>query len=291
MNKKRITIIGCGKMGYALLSIMEAGGQYDVRGVEKDYSRKSELAGSTIYDSISEAGPSDIYVIAVKPQDIDKVLSELSAIIKGVSSPVWIISIAAGIRSAYIKRSLPESSARIVRLMPNTPLLFGEGLTGVVISEEDRDAGKDDIRLIDSIIDALGEKVHVNEELMDAVTALSGSGPAYFFYIAEVMERFARDSGIEGTEDIRRLIYQTVRGSGQMMKMSGKPFKELKEDVTSPGGTTEAALNYLSENSFDEIFYNALRKACERSRELSGEKLSGEKLSGKKLFGKGEEEK
>jgi pyrroline-5-carboxylate reductase len=140
-----------------------------------------------------------------------------------------------------------------------------EGMS-VIASDE---ATSDELNIIVDIFNGMGQTVVVDEKYMDAVTALSGSGPAYFFYFAEAMEKFAVDAGIE-KEIARKLAAQTILGAGRLMNEDeNTDFAQLRKNVTSPGGTTQAAIEYLESQSCGKIFYEALNKAKNRSKELS----------------------
>ena len=149
--------------------------------------------------------------------------------------------------------------------MPNTPCIVGEGVS---IISAGSDVSSETVNLVEKIFGGMGKVLKVEESLMDTVTALSGSGPAYFFLIAEIMEKFALDNSIDKNL-ARVIISQTIKGAGILMAESNKSFSELRHDVTSPGGTTEAAIKYLKENKFSEVFYKALNEAKIRSCKLS----------------------
>ncbi len=268
MEKKKITIIGCGNMGYAILRAVSSNNDFEVTVVEKEKEKCEKLNDEydlSIYESISVENISDVYILAVKPQNMGEVLKNLGVVVRGVEKKITIISIAAGITTEYIENSLKgyNNNFSIIRVMPNTPALVSMGITAIssVINEED-------LKIVEDIFKFLGETVEIEEEFMDVVTALSGSGPAYFFYIAEIMEKFAVDSGLD--KDVaQKLITQTVLGSGEMMLKRNEDYKELRKAVTSPGGTTQAAIEFLESKSFSKIFHEALNKAKIRSEELS----------------------
>jgi len=263
MKIKNVTIIGCGRMGNAVLSAVNSLEGMNVYGVEKDSEKRDILrkeSGYEIYARLNEAPDSEIYIIAVKPQEIETVLTELK---EKVDENMCVVSVAAGVTVDYIKEVIGKEVA-VVRVMPNTPALAGKGMTAVFVSGKSEYA--EDVK---RIFGSVGAVVEVEEELMDTVTAVSGSGPAYFFLLAEVMEKFALDNGMDA-ESARKIAYETIIGAGELMKKSSKSFKKLREDVTSPGGTTQAAVEYMKEKGLENIFYNALEQAKKRSRELSG---------------------
>ncbi|MFW6134371.1 MAG: pyrroline-5-carboxylate reductase [Elusimicrobiota bacterium] len=274
MKKKKITVIGCGKMGSTIMvSIKRNIKQFNIKGVDKDSKVRKRIEKEKkikVYSSLDKTQDSDIYILAVKPQDIDEVLKELSEIVKNADKYKWIISIAAGISSSRIRKYL-KRNAGIVRVMPNTPALISEGMT--VICEADSKSRQKRPKFVRKIFSTMGKTINSKEEYMDLVTALSGSGPAYFFLLSELMEKYAREKNMD-SYSARMLAAQTVIGAGKLMmheiENKGKSFEQLRKDVTSPGGTTEAALKYLKKKSFNQIFLQGLKKAENRSKELSG---------------------
>jgi pyrroline-5-carboxylate reductase len=269
MSNMKITVIGCGKMGSAIFSSIRKNGKYEVSGVEKDESRLKELAGADFHvnKELKNMDESDLYVIAVKPQVIDEALKELGEHIKGYSRDVAVVSVAAGVKIKFIKDYLEKykQGISVIRIMPNTPALVGAGMSAIAVGD---DTDKSKVDAVRDIFESLGSTALVSEETIDAVTAVSGSGPAYFFYMAEVMEQFALDNKID-VDTARRLSAQTVLGAGKLMMESCKSFTDLRNDVTSPGGTTQAALEHLMDESFGRIFYDAMEKAKKRSKELA----------------------
>jgi pyrroline-5-carboxylate reductase len=157
-------------------------------------------------------------------------------------------------------------NARVVRVMPNTPALVGAGAAAYCAGRRATDA---DLATTERVLSAVGMAVRVEENLMDAVTALSGSGPAYIFYVAEAMTRAGMDAGLSD-EVARRLTVQTIAGAGRLLAESSEPAEVLRRKVTSPGGTTEAALKVMFERKLAGIFADAIQAAVKRGRELSG---------------------
>ncbi|MGH8674353.1 MAG: pyrroline-5-carboxylate reductase, partial [Burkholderiales bacterium] len=206
----------------------------------------------------------DTLLLAVKPQDLRAALTPLGAITRGK----LVISIAAGVRLADISRWL-GGHERLVRSMPNTPALVGAGIAALyappAVSQADRACAE-------GILGAVGETVWVEAEgLLDPVTALSGSGPAYVFWFIEELARSGVALGL-GDETARRLALQTVLGAAQLAARSAEPVSALRERVTSRGGTTEAALRVFDEERLAERLRRALDAASRRSAEL-GEEL------------------
>ena len=255
-----ITVIGCGRMGSAIVQALIKSG-YSVAAVEKNSETGSpsrEVKG--FYRDISLSPPSDVYIFAVKPGDIKGALSELKSA-GGLSGDPVIISVAAGVTVSMIKKI--TGTGRVARVMPNTPALLGAGMSCVCFP----DASEDEYKTVEKLFSTMGETQRVGEEQMNAVTALSGSGPAYVYLMGEVMKRFAEKKGFSG-EEAERLAAQTVYGAGVMMRSSGESFEKLRKNVTSPGGTTEAAVKHLKEEGFDRILADAIAKASLRASEL-----------------------
>jgi len=220
---------------------------------------------TTTQDNHTALEQADAVVLAVKPQAIKAVADELAATI-AAQRPL-VISIAAGIRATALRGWLGKDTA-IVRTMPNTPALVQSGATALfanpVVSEEQRN-------LAESVLRAVGLTLWIDDEdLMDAVTALSGSGPAYFFLFMEALQDAGTDLGLP-VETARLLTLQTAFGAAKMALESTEDAATLRQRVTSPGGTTERALDYLRQHGFEETVTGALRVAAERSRELAAE--------------------
>lgn len=211
----------------------------------------------------SFAGEVDVLVIAVKPQSVQAIARELAGAIN-TGKPV-VISIAAGIRTADLRRWLGGYAA-LVRAMPNTPALIQAGATGLfaapAVSAEQKAAAE-------SILRAVGLTCWVrDEQLIDAVTALSGSGPAYFFLLMETLQAAGRSLGLD-SEAARLLTLQTAFGAAKMALESSEAPGILRERVTSPGGTTEAALKAFAEGKLPELVERALTAAAARADELA----------------------
>lgn len=205
----------------------------------------------------------DVIVLAVKPQQLQAVAASLSSFM----NTQLILSVAAGIRAADLSRWLGGHS-KIVRAMPNTPAMIGLGMTGLyamdaVISEERE--------LAETIMQAVGESLWVdNESMIDAVTAVSGSGPAYVFYFIEAMQEAAMQLGFDAVQ-ARQLALATFNGAAQLAKQSEEPVSILRERVTSKGGTTYAALCSMDDSSVKAAIHQAVRAAAQRGKELGDE--------------------
>ena len=199
-------------------------------------------------------------VLAVKPQTFASLATELRAC--NVNEQV-LVSIMAGITTAKIESALGRP-ARIVRVMPNTPLLVGLGMSAVAMGPHAR-AGDDELTL--RLLSAAGEAIRVEERDLDAVTAVSGSGPAYVFYLAEAMADAALKLGLS-REHAALLTKQTILGAAKLMKDSAEAPAELRRKVTSPGGTTQAAIEHLESAGISNEIVQAIQRAADRSRQL-----------------------
>lgn len=222
-----------------------------------------QFAIQTTTSNQQAAEQSDVLVLAVKPQIMQIVCKDLAAIVQ--QTKPLIISIAAGIRSTDINRWLGNHCA-IVRCMPNTPALIQCGATGLFANQQV--TGKQN-NLAEQILSAAGLTLWVKDEtLMDAVTAVSGSGPAYFFLLIEAMQKAAQQLGLDA-ESAQKLSLQTALGASRMAIESSDTATELQQKVTSKGGTTEAAINSFLSNGFEKMVTDALTSARDRAIELA----------------------
>jgi pyrroline-5-carboxylate reductase len=264
-----ITFIGGGNMASALISGLANPPRSDlqIRVVDPDEAARDRL--QTTFDLTAFAEPlaavrgADVVLLAVKPQIMPAVLDELAG---HVQPGQLVLSIAAGVTMDSIEARLGPGLA-VVRCMPNTPALIGHGITGMAAG---RHCSADHRALAEEILSAASEVVWLEDEaLMDAVTAVSGTGPAYYFLLTEVLAEVARELGLpDATAD--RLAAITSFGAGAMIASSPDEAEELRRRVTSPGGTTEAAMAVLENGSFRQLLRQAIRAARDRSRELSG---------------------
>ncbi len=203
----------------------------------------------------------DIILLAVKPQHMSHVLEELGPVIRQTQV---VLSIAAGITTRFIEKFLAKG-VPVVRVMPNTPALVGLGTAAMARGRFAREAHEQIAR---GIMETVGTVIAVPEREMDAVTAVSGSGPAYVFYVAQAMKEAGVALGL-APHVADSLVRQTIKGAGALLAQSHEEAQTLRQRVTSPGGTTEAALNVMEKAKVRSIFSKALRSAAERSRELS----------------------
>jgi pyrroline-5-carboxylate reductase len=275
MTQQRLAFIGAGNMARSLVGGLIADG-WDpaVIGVsDPDVHQLGALTShfkvSTDTDNRAILAGRDVVVLAVKPQILREVASSIADQIQQ-SSPL-VISIAAGVRSSDLERWLGGNCA-VVRCMPNTPALVQTGATALFATRKVSNEQKD---LAESILRAAGLTVWVDdEELLDAVTALSGSGPAYFFLVMEALEEAGITLGL-GRQTSRLLTLQTALGAAKMALESNDDTAVLRQRVTSPGGTTERALEVFEDGKLRTLFVEALTAARDRSRELA-DQLGGE---------------
>ena len=259
---KKLSIVGGGKMGEALLSGLlaaEWAPADEISVVEPDDSRRDELQKKYKETPFSvNLVSSDNYLLAVKPQLVRNICQELSNF-----DPLRIISIAAGVTIASIESQLISQTA-VLRVMPNTPSMVREGMSAISPGSF---ATSEDLDWASSILSAVGEVVIVDESTLDAVTGLSGSGPAYLFFLAEAMTQAGINNGLDPTvADI--LTRQTLLGASTLLAKSGTSPEELRASVTSPNGTTAAAISELQSNDFLSLINKAISAATDRSKEL-----------------------
>ncbi len=263
----RITLIGGGNMGEAMLSAVLTAGLAvpdevtvsDVSGERREYL--AERFGVTVTDDSRQAiAGSDVVVLAVKPQNLAEAMAGLNG---GLKPEQLVLSIVAGARITAIQRGLGHSA--VVRSMPNTPAQIGQGMTvwnsAAEVSAEQRQAAG-------AVLGAMGREIAVDDEDdIDKATAVSGSGPAYLFLFAEALAAAAVDIGLSA-DVAQELVLATVLGASHLVEQSGRDPAELRRMVTSPGGTTAAALAELAEGKFSELVTRAVRAAYQRAKEL-----------------------
>lgn len=264
----RIAVIGGGRIGEALIAgLLESGHAVrDLVVAEKFESRAAELASTfgVLTTTIEEASENaDVIVLAVKPSDVDSVITEVAKIDLDGDREQLIVSLAAGVPTARFEPKLPAGFP-VVRVMPNTPMLVGEGVS---VLAPGRYAKAEHLKLVEKILSAVGKVVTVKESQLDAVTALSGSGPAYFFLVAETMIDAGVGLGLT-REVASALVIQTMVGSAAMLDRSDETPTELRYAVTSPGGTTAAAVRKLEEKGLRTAFFDALSAANDRATEM-----------------------
>ena len=244
-------------MGEALLGGLLAAGWDDLGVVEKVDTRRTELAerfpGVAV---VADIEPADAAVVAVKPGDV-------AGACEALSGTKRVLSIAAGVTIAALESALGAGTA-VVRAMPNTPALVGAGAAAIAGGSA---AGEDDLAWAESVLGAVGGVVRVPEPLLDAVTGLSGSGPAYVFLVAEALIDAGVLNGLPRDVSVQ-LATQTLLGAARLLAESGETAEALRAQVTSPGGTTAAGLRALESAGVRAAFLDAVSAATLRSREL-----------------------
>jgi pyrroline-5-carboxylate reductase len=266
----KISFIGGGNMATALIAGLAGtvASSGDIHVVDPNFDACAKLRDaygvSTAPEIGAEVAASDVILLAVKPQQMRDVALRLQSQLQ--NRPL-VLSIAAGIRGADLSRWLGGYGA-IVRTMPNTPALIGQGITGMVamagVSEAQRQAA-------DRILQAVGQTVWLDtEDLIDPVTAVSGSGPAYVFYFLEAMQAAAVEMGLSN-EQGRQLALATFTGAAQLAAQSSEPVEVLRQRVTSKGGTTHAAITSMEAAGVKEAIVAAMKAAAARGRELGDE--------------------
>ena len=269
-NSTTIGFIGAGNMAYAIISGLINNGfsaeNIKISDINESLLslRKKEFNLEVFTDNSELARHCDVIVLAVKPQMLSSVCQLLK---QALNSNTLIISIAAGVRVHDIDRWLGGDCA-IVRTMPNTPALLNQGVTGMFANERVSDAQKE---LATSILNSVGQSLWVTDEVMlDAVTALSGSGPAYFFLMIESMSKAGVALGLD-EKTAQSLSIQTALGASMMASVSDESPRDLRANVTSPNGTTQAAIESFQDQNFDMIVAHAMRAAFDRASQLAAE--------------------
>jgi len=270
LKGKCIGIVGCGNMGEAIIR-----GLLSKKVVPKSRIIANDVRNSrTVYlkhkygireaDNLEVAKKSHILILAVKPQDLDKALNTMYS---SLSSGKLLISILAGTNIDRIKE-LSKRGVQIARVMPNMGALVGESMSALSFGANVKPEHK---RMAFRIFSSLGDAVEVKEDQMDAITAISGSGPAYFFYLVEALINSAVNLGIE-KRIAERLAIKTAVGSAKLLAQIKQTPQILREKITSKGGTTEAALKVFNDKKFEHIVKEAINAALNKSKQLSGGK-------------------
>jgi pyrroline-5-carboxylate reductase len=262
-----VGVLGAGVMGEALASgLLRAGRRpSDLLLTERRDERAAELReryGVDVVTNAEAAGKADTLVLVVKPQDMADLLAEISP---HLSPGALVVSLAAGITTGFVESRLPTGVA-VVRVMPNTPALVDEGMAAISRGEH---CDERHLAEAEELLSSVGRVLRVPEQQLDAVTAVSGSGPAYLFFVVESMIEAGVHLGLPRTT-AAELVLQTVVGSAKLLRETGEHPTVLREQVTSPGGTTTAAIRELEDHKVRAAFLTALEAARDRSRELSG---------------------
>ena len=224
----------------------------------------------TLLDPAAAARGREVVVIAVKPRDVPALLGQIEGVVGGDQV---VLSLAAGVSTRVFERALP--GVPVVRAMPNTPAAVDEAVTAYCAGEH---AGEAALHKAASVLSAVGTTINLAEDLLDAVTAVSGTGPAYVFLLAEALTEAAIREGLPH-HAAERLVEQTIRGAGVLLAGSEKSAFRLRGEVTSPGGTTAAAMHVLEDGGFRALLEDAVRAAAQRSRELGADAESADAVS------------
>ncbi len=263
-----VAIVGAGSMGEILCrGLLRAGWQpEDLVMAARRKERASEaeqLTGvRTLLDPVAAAMGRHVVVVAVKPIDVPRLLEQLAGTI---TADQTLISLVAGVPTATYEAALGEVA--VVRAMPNTPAAVDEAMTAYCPG---RHAGPAALEQAAAVLGAVGETLELSEHLLDAVTAVSGTGPAYVYLLAESLTEAAIREGLPMYAAVK-LVEQTLRGAGMLLAESQRSPFELRAEVTSPGGTTAAAMHVLQERGFRALVEDAVRAAAQRSRELGSQ--------------------
>lgn len=218
----------------------------------------ADLGVTQVDSNAAVVDASEVILLCIKPQGFPEMLADL-----GDARDRLLISIAAGIKIATIEKAT-DLRHRVVRVMPNTPAMVGMGASAYALGS---DASRDDADLTQSLLDSVGYACRVEEEDLDAVTAVSGSGPAYIFLMIEALIAGGMEQGLDA-QTAKNLAVQTVAGAAELVKSTGESPGKLRENVTSPNGTTFAALEFFKEHDFEKIVRGAVEAAAKRSRIL-----------------------
>jgi pyrroline-5-carboxylate reductase len=268
IRNKKIAFIGAGAMTEAILSgLLEKNKILGQNITILNKSNKTRLnylietyGLAKLDDPVQQVRDAEIIIFAMKPIDVEKALLKWKDIIH---SEQIIISVAAGIPTLTFEKILPENNP-VIRAMPNTSSAVGRSATAICTGKW---ANQHHLQIAEEIFAAIGIVVSVEEEMMDAVTGLSGSGPAYFYYMVEALEQAGVAAGLE-PEIARTLTLQTILGAAHMLAETGKRPEQLREEVTSPGGTTMAGLKVLRDYRVNQAIIQAVLRAKERSEEM-----------------------
>ena len=266
-----IAILGAGAIGEVLADGLLAAGWSadDLILAARREERRREVEAATgvtcLLDASEAVGGRDIVVIAVKPSDVPTLLDQIGSV---VTPAQMVITLAAGVPTGVFEAALGE--VPVVRAMPNTPAQIAQAITALAPGKHAGDAALEHAR---AVLGAVGETIVLDESLLDAVTAVSGTGPAYVFILAEALVEAAIREGLPW-HAAERLVEQTIRGAGLLLAAVESTPARLRAQVTSPGGTTAAAVHVLEERGFRALIEDAVRAAAQRSRDL-GERISG----------------
>lgn len=263
---KTVAVLGAGVMGSALLSGLIRAGRdaADLVITGRNLESAQEVAarfGVRLMSNVDAAMRADTLVLVVKPQDMGGLLAEITG---QVRPGALVVSLAAGITTSFLEERLPTGTA-VVRVMANTPALVDEGMAAITAG---RNCDEVHLHEAEDLLRSCGKVLRVPEKHLDAVTAISGSGPAYIFYVVEAMIEAGVLLGMPRTTSTE-LVVQTLYGAATMLKETGQHPTVLREQVSSPGGTTMAAVRQLDDHKVRAAFVTAMEAAAERSKQLA----------------------
>ena len=262
----QVGVIGAGVMGEALIAALISYGisPSSITISEKRKDRADELSaryGIKVEDVATNVSKADALLLVVKPQDMAATLDEIKG---SINSSAVVITFAAGKKISFIEQGLGTANP-VVRVMPNTPTLVGAGMAAISLGAG---VSAKQSEFVSGFLAATGKTIQVSEDLQDAVTATSGSGPAYFFRFVEAMVDGAKALGLSDA-DATTLTVQTIVGAAKLLDESGKSATTLRENVTSPNGTTAAALASFESHQLGDVVAHAMKAARDRSQELA----------------------
>ncbi|WP_124726524.1 pyrroline-5-carboxylate reductase [Staphylospora marina] len=274
LKDKRIGFVGAGSMSEAIVAGLLTSGEVRPENISlfnrQNGERIRTLIGKWNLEPANMSPErvlgSDVVILAVKPKDLPEVLRRWGS---GIRRGQLVLSVAAGVSTSWIEARVGEGTA-VIRCMPNTSCAVGRSATALAPGSH---AGRDEMNVARRLFESIGEVTEVDERLMDAVTGLSGSGPAYVYYLAEALESAGISAGLS-RDAARRLTVQTLLGAAHMLRETEEPAEMLRRKVTSPGGTTMAGLEVLDRYRFPEAVREAVLRAAERSVEM-GRQLTG----------------
>jgi pyrroline-5-carboxylate reductase len=265
-SKYQVGLIGVGVMGEALISglVSSRFPKAQIVFTEKRADRAREISskyGAREVDLTELTKSSDVILLVVKPQDLEQLLVSIEA---GLNKSATLVSFAAGKTTDFVSKIVGPNIS-IIRVMPNTPTLIGLGMAAISLGKS---VNTEQAKFVSEFLATCGKVISIEENLQDAVTALSGSGPAYFFAFVEEMIKSGISLGLS-SDQATTLAIQTMVGSAAMLEQSGKSATTLRENVTSPNGTTAAAIQVFSDSNLGAIVSKAMTAARDRSQELA----------------------
>lgn len=266
--KETITFLGAGSMAEAIIAGMTAKEIVPSRQIiATNHSNKDRLQElehkykiQTTQNKQAAIEQGTIIVLAMKPKDVKVATAEIREFL---TEDKIIVSLLAGISTGYMEKQIGTNNP-VIRVMPNTSAMIGQSATTIASGNN---VNEEQLELVRTLIHAIGTTTVINEEEMDAFTALAGSGPAFYYYMVEAMEQFVIEKGLD-KEVAKQLMTQTLKGVAQMLATSSDSPKTLREKITSPGGTTEAGLKALASHDFQKAVMNCLEQATDKSKEL-----------------------